>query len=527
MWIDEVSPRRRQPGGSRWASAVAALALAVASGGASTLAVSPTALRAPATAAPATAAPASGAGRPNVVVIVADDLGYGDIGVYGGDIPTPRIDSIARDGVRFTAGYVTAPVCNPSRAGLMSGRYQERWGQEMNEQELPPDGAPRLSLPLTERTLGAAFKARGYATGAIGKWHLGMQPRYHPMDRGFDEFFGMGSGTLYVDRRWPGVHVFENLVRFDNAEPPVDGESEDAERLARRGLFDGREPARLEEYVTDQLAGKAVDFIDRHRGDPFFLYIAFNAPHAPLQTTDRYYQRFPRLTDERKRIHAAMISALDDGVGRVLDEIEEIGGARDTIVVFVSDNGGPVITDVDGRCNAPFVGHKRDLYEGGIRLPFLMRWSQRLAAGVTYEEMVSTLDLFPTLLAAAGEPLTSAGSGGEGAEASLPALDGVDLLPFLTDRRKGSPHGALFWRSGPNGAMRDGRYKLLLAGELVRLYDLDRDPTESRDLSARKRGLVSRMRAAWNAWSDQLSEPRTSRRTAVSRVNGDEIRWHI
>jgi arylsulfatase A-like enzyme len=456
-------------------------------------------------------------GKPNVVVIVADDLGNGDIAVYGGDIPTPRIDSIARDGIRFTDGYVTAPVCNPSRAGLLTGRYQQRWGQEENEQLEPPDGAPRGALPQGERTLGAGMKAAGYATGAIGKWHLGMQPGYHPMDRGFDEFFGMASGTKYIDESWPGVHYLKGLLAFDRSEPKGDGEDESPERLARRGLWRGREPAKLEEYVTDQLAREAVSFIDRHRAEPFFLYVAFNAPHTPLETTDEYYQRFPQFEDERKRIHAAMISALDDGVGSILDRLAEIGAAENTIVVFTSDNGGPEVTDSDGRCNAPFVGHKRNLYDGGVRLPFMMRWPARLAAGGTFSEMVSTLDLFPTLLAAAdAAPVSGA-----------PTLDGTDLLPFLSGERKGAPHDALYWRTGPNGAIRQGRYKLLLAGDLVRLYDLEADPTEGKDLSAKEQAKVSEMRAAWQAWNAQLSPPRMSRRTEVTTINGDSIRWHI
>jgi arylsulfatase A-like enzyme len=456
-------------------------------------------------------------GKPNVVIIVADDLGNGDIAAYGGDVPTPRIDSIARDGIRFTDGYVTAPVCNPSRAGLLSGRYQQRWGQEANEQLEPPDGAPRAALPQAERTLAAAMKAAGYATGAIGKWHLGMEPGYHPMDRGFDEFFGMASGTKYIDESWPGVHYLKGLLAFDRSEPKGDGEDESPERLARRGLWRGREPAKLEEYVTDQLAGEAVAFIDRHREEPFFLYVAFNAPHAPLETTDEYYQRFPQWKDERKRIHAAMISALDDGVGTILDQLAAIGAAEDTIVVFTSDNGGPEVTDSDGRCNAPFVGHKRNLYDGGVRLPYLIRWPARLAAGGTFSEMVSTLDLFPTVLAAAGAPST----GGER------PLDGTDLLPFLTGERKGAPHDALYWRTGPNGAIRQGAYKLLLAGDLVRLYDLDADPKESKDLSAKEPVMVEEMRAKWQKWNAELSTPRMSRRTEVTTINGDSIRWHI
>jgi arylsulfatase A-like enzyme len=484
------------------------------------------ALEGPTAAQPAAAPAAAARVKPNIVLIVADDLGHGDVAAYGADIATPRIDSIAQGGVRFTDGYVTAPVCNPSRAGLMTGRYQQRWGQEENDQEVPPDGAPSASLPQAERTLGAAMKAAGYSTGAIGKWHLGVQPGYHPMDRGFDEFFGMASGTRYIDKSWPGVRYFEGLGAFDRSAPGGDGESEDPARLARRGLWDGREPAKLEEYLTDQLAREAVEFIDRHRSEPFFLYLAFYAPHAPLETTDEYYQRFPQFENERKRIHAAMISALDDGVGSVLDKLAEIGAAENTIVVFVSDNGGPEVTDAAGRCNAPLLGHKRNLYEGGIRLPFMMRWPARLQAGATYSEMVSTLDLFPTLLAAAGAP-ADGGAASAAASGEARALDGVDLLPFLTGQRQGAPHQALYWRSGPNGAIRQGPYKLILAGDLVRLYDLDADAKESRDLSALEPAKVDQLRSAWKAWNAQLSPARTSRRTEVTHHNGDAIRWHI
>ena len=457
--------------------------------------------------------------KPNVVVILADDLGHGDIGAYGGDIPTPRIDSIAQGGVRFTAGYVTAPVCNPSRAGLMSGRYQQRWGQEFNYQTTTPDGAPRNSLPQVERTLGSAMKAQGYATGAIGKWHLGMQPGYHPLDRGFDEFFGMASGTKYVERSWPGIHVYDGLARFDRSQPPGDGESDDPARTARRGLVRGRKDAPLEEYVTDQLAKEAVAFIDRHRSEPFFLYVAFNAPHAPLETTDPYYQRVAQFSDERKRIHAAMIVALDDGVGRILDRLQEIGAAENTIVVFTSDNGGPEVSDADGRCNAPYIGHKRNLYEGGIRLPYMIRWPSRVRAGGTFTEMVSTLDLFPTLLAATGaKPDTD----------SARPLDGVDLLPFISgDGRNGAPHESLYWRSGPNGAVRQGRYKLIVGGGLVRLYDLEKDPKESHDLSAAMADRVAALRKAWDAWNAQLSTERASGRTEETNLNGDVFRWMI
>jgi arylsulfatase A-like enzyme len=474
--------------------------------------------------APVTAAPAIDAGtaRPNLVVIVADDLGYGDVSSYGGDIATPSIDALARGGVRFTDGYVTAPVCNPSRAALMTGRYQQRWGQEENDQTAPPEGSPRMSLPTTQTTLGAAMRERGYRTGAIGKWQLGMQPGYHPMDRGFDEFFGFPSGSKYVDASWPGVHIFSGLGQFDRSEPALD---EDADGVKRRStLFRGREPAVLEKYLTDQLADEAVSFIDRHRADPFFLYLGFYAPHAPLEATDEYYQRFPQFRDERKRIYAAMISALDDGVGRVLAKLREAGVDERTLVVFVSDNGAAEYIDADGRRNAPFTGHKRNLYEGGIRLPFILRWPQRIAGGQTYSQPVSTLDLMPTLLAAAGPPAT---------QAQTHALDGVDLVPFLAGERKGAPHEALFWRTGGNAAVRQDDWKLLVARdektgkEIVRLYDVSRDPGETKDLSAKKPSLVAELRALWTKWNAPMSDPRQSARTVVTEHEGDSIRWQI
>ena len=214
-----------------------------------------------------------------------------------------------------------------------------------------------------------------------------------------------------------------------------------------------------------------------------------------------------------------MIVALDDGVGRILDRLEEIGVADNTVVVFTSDNGGPEVTDADGRCNAPYVGHKRNLYEGGIRLPFMIRWPARVRAGGTFTEMVSTLDLFPTLLAAAGAK----------PDADTPrSLDGVDLLPFLaSDGKKGAPHESLFWRSGANGAVRQGRYKLVFGGGLARLYDLERDPKEASDLSAKMPERAAALREAWDAWNAQLSTARASARIEETTVNGDVFRWGI
>ncbi len=342
------------------------------------------------------------ADRPNVVVIVADDMGYGDVGVHGcRDIPTPHIDSIAKAGVRCTAGYVSAPQCSPTRAGLLTGRYQQRFGHESN------GAIPGSALPLTETTLAARLKAAGYATGLVGKWHLGDDADHHPLERGFGEFFGfLGGANPYLPQGRSGV----------------------VPRILR-----GREDAREEGYLTDAFAREAVSFVDRHKDGPFFLYLAFNAPHGPLQASVTYLKRFESIKDEKRRTYAAMVSALDDAVGAVMAKLHAAGLDERTLVVFLSDNGGP--TDVNGSSNAPLRGVKGETREGGIRVPFLLRWPGRLPAGAIYDRPVIQLDLHPTALAAAGAPVP--------ADATP---DGVDLLPYLTGSKSGDPHELLYWR---------------------------------------------------------------------------------
>ncbi len=437
---------------------------------------------------------------PNVVLLFADDLGYGSVSCNGGSIPTPNIDALAAGGVRFTDGYMTAPVCNPSRAGLLTGRYQQRWGKELNSQTEPPIGAPgRGTLPRSQKTIGAALKAQGYATGAIGKWHMGVSDGHHPLDRGFDYFFGMASGTSYINHDWPGVHHTMDTKKDD------------------RGLMRGRAPAPLEEYLTDQLTREGIAFIKRHRDEPFFLYLAHYAPHTPLQVTDKYYQRFPQIKSEPERIYAAMISALDDGIGAVMDTLDKEGLLENTLVIFTSDNGAAQYSDFDGSRNHPLTGHKRNLYEGGIRIPFAVQWRGVLPAGKVYEKPISSLDIFPTVLAAAGV------AGADGHD-----LDGRNLLPYLKGENNGDPHEYLFWRSGPNAVVRKGKWKLLMAGEdLTRLYDLDNDLSETKDLSAKVPELVAEMKKAFAKWNEHMAAPRASSRTVDTNYNGDTIKWHI
>lgn len=248
--------------------------------------------------------------RPNIILILADDLGYADIGVHGcRDIPTPHVDSIAQSGIRCTNGYVSAPQCGPTRAGLLTGRYQQRFGHEYNS---APENA---NLVLTETTLAERLKQAGYVTGMVGKWHLGTDEDYHPLSRGFDEFFGfVGGANPY-------------LPRGNNGTVP---------RILR-----GRMEAREKDYLTDAFGREAVAFIDRHQDKPFFLYLPFNAPHGPLEATEKYLSRFEDIEDEKRRTYAAMVSAMDDAIGAVLDKLRSAGLEENTLVAFISDNGGP------------------------------------------------------------------------------------------------------------------------------------------------------------------------------------------
>ncbi|MCP5113373.1 MAG: sulfatase-like hydrolase/transferase [bacterium] len=444
--------------------------------------------------------------RPNVVILFADDLGYGSVSWYGSDIPTPHIDSIAENGIGFTSGYMTAPVCNPSRPGLMAGRYQQRWGKELNSQTVGPIGAPKKMLPVSEMALGTAMKRLGYSTAAIGKWQLGMDQGHHPLDRGFDFFVGMPSGLYFVHPSWPNARI-----------APGHRDLRDGDGGRARALFRGRERIPHDEYLTDRLGREGVAFIERHAGEPLFLYLAFHAPHGPIQTIDKYYQRFPQFDNETLRIYAAMISAVDDWVGAVLAKLREHGLEEKTLVIFTSDNGAQKTSDVDGKRNAPLIGHKRNLYEGGIRVPYVMQWKGRLEGGRRFDQPVSSLDVFPTALAAAGVK-----------DLSPYRVDGVNLLPFLEGKKQGAPHEYLFWRSGPNAAVRKGPWKLLLSGTgLTRLYNVDENPEESKDLLLKHPRLVDDLKSAFKRWSKDKAKPREGARKIKTKLNGDVIEWHI
>lgn len=429
------------------------------------------------------AAPALAQVRPpNIVVIVADDMGYADVGFQGSkDIPTPNLDALAAGGIRFSDAYVSGPYCGPTRAGLLTGRYPQRFGHEFN---IGITAAHRdAGLPLEERTLADHLKAAGYRTALIGKWHLGMAPQYFPTRRGFDEFFGFLAGA----------HSYVALGSENNP------------------IYDGTERATSTTYLTDTLASRAVEFIARNRSRPFFLYLAFNAVHAPLQAPEKYVARFAHVANGRRRTYAAMLSAMDDGIGRTVAALHDNGLEENTLVFFFSDNGGPLgPPGGNGSRNDPLRGQKAQTFEGGIRVPFVIRWKGRLPAGRTYSRPIIQLDVLPTALAAAGI-------------AARPEwkLDGVNLLPFLTGSANGAPHASLFWRLGGNLAVRSGDWKLVKSYQGgasddpakstldgAQLFNLASDIGEQHDLASARPDKVRELRAAWLHWAEEIARPR-------------------
>ena len=407
--------------------------------------------------------------HPNVLLIVADDLGYGDLEFQGGsDIPTPNLNGLARTGTRCTNSYVSCPVCSPTRAGLLTGRYQQRFGHEFNPGPQQDESREVFGLPTTEITLANQLKRAGYKTGIVGKWHLGFSYRFLPAQRGFDESFGfLGGAHTYL--------------------PAPEGK--------KSGIFRNSEEVRETEYLTDAFAREGASFIERNAPKPFFLYLAFNAVHAPLDTRPDKREQFKHITDTKRRSYAAMLSALDDAVGRVLGQLDKSGVSQNTLVFFISDNGGP--TGANASLNTPLNGVKATVWEGGIRVPFVVRWPDRIAADKTYDQPVIALDIFATASAAVGVELPKDR-----------AIDGVNLLPFLTGEVLTAPHEALYWRFGPQHAIRKGQYKLLtLRNGEEHLFDLAQDIGEKHDLLAERTEVATQLRKDFANWDSQLVKP--------------------
>ena len=450
---------------------------------------------------------------PNVVVIFADDLGYCDSELYSGcnRVPTPNMKQLADEGALFTAGYVTSPVCAPSRAGLLTGRCQQRFGFEFLP-EVAPQGIG--GLPVGEATLADGLKQAGYTTGMIGKWHLGHEDKFHPVNRGFDEFFGMVTwGSDYID---PTREDVRYIRRVESRIKTLDESGEQV--WTGRGpdtITRGKEPVDEQAYLTEAFTREAVTFIDKHKGKPFFLYVPYTAVHGPNQVTQKYYDRFPHIEDEETRIKAGMISALDDGIGGIMKALKDNGLDENTLVAFLSDNGAGVVPSAS---NAPLRLGKHTLFEGGVRVPFTMKWPKRIPAGVTFDHPVSALDLFPTAMAAAG--------------AALPKdnrLEGVDLVPYLNGTNGDRPHETLCWRNGPNWAIRDGDWKLIYAAKRYWLYDLSEDIGEITNLATKHPEIVKRLTAKYEQWNSKNIEPlwppRGAKTMSSVSVDGVPIAW--
>ena len=434
--------------------------------------------------------------RPNIVMIVGDDMGYADIGVHGSrDIPTPNIDALARSGIRFTDGYVTGPHCSPTRAGLLTGRYQQRFGHEIN---MGGNAGADGGLPTTETTMADRLKAAGYRTALFGKWHLCSGDRFHPLSRGFDEFYGFLGGE----------HSY-----FESS--PTD----------KNPLYQDHSPVEASGYLTDVLTDRAVAFITREKSRPFFLYLAYNAVHTPMHAPEKYLARFKGIADEQRRTYAAMMSAMDDGIGRTVAALRAEGLEENTLIFFFSDNGGPTMagTTINGATNTPLRGSKRQTWEGGIRVPFMIRWKGTLAEGKIDSRPVVQLDVLPTALAAAGvEPSANW------------KLDGVNLLPYLTGTQQGSPHQALYWRLFGHMAIRKGPWKLVkttegpvLAADTTnpdlsgaQLFNLAEDIGEQHDHAATHAEKVRELADDWLRWSKEMAKPLWGPGTAGGRGPG-------
>lgn len=420
--------------------------------------------------------------KPNIIIILADDLGYADIGFNGcKDIPTPNIDRIATNGVKFTNGYVCFPVCGPSRAGLLTGRYPQRFGYERNPQYRPND--PNMGLPKEETTLAESLKQVGYISGIIGKWHLGADISNHPLNRGFNEFFGhLGGGHKYL----PEDLIIKDSYAVDNEES----------KSYTTWIMSNHKPVQTKKYLTDEFSDEAVHFIEIHQEKPFFLYLSYNAPHTPLQATQKYLDRFPNIVDKKRKTYAAMVSAVDDGVGKVLDKLESLHLDKNTLVYFLSDNGGPEKSN--GSDNGLLREGKSSIYEGGYRVPFALQWKGTIKPGI-YDNPVSSLDIFATISALTKTPTKK----------DRP-LDGVDIIPFITGKNKALPHEMIYLRKFDQNAysVRYKDLKLVLKKDGVpQLYNLKEDIGEQNNIAKQYPEEVKRLDAIRKEWDSQLMPP--------------------
>ncbi len=408
--------------------------------------------------------------QPNFIIILADDLGFADLSMNGSlQIKTPNIDALAANGVNFTQGYVSSPVCSPSRTGILTGKNQVEFGYDNNLPQKTVKGVdPNYEgLALDQPTIAERLKKLGYTTGLIGKWHLGYQPQFHPTKRGFDEFWGYTAG---------GHDYFRSETDGNGYLAPLESNYKTPQKIG---------------YLTDDKGDECVRFIDRHKGQSFFLFASFNAPHTPMQATEEDLKLYAHIKNEKRRTYAAMINRLDVNVGRIMNELERQGLRENTLVVFLSDNGDPV--DTNASINAPYRGQKGILLEGGIHVPYIMHWPAGLDAGMVYNEPVSSLDIAATFFELAGG-ITNASE-----------FTGVNLLPFITARKKAIPHHDLKWKFTISRAIRRGEWKLIsVPDRMPMLYHLSSDTSELKDVSLDNPAKTQELLKSLGAWDVQL-----------------------
>ena len=411
--------------------------------------------------------------QPNFILIVADDLGFADVGFNGStQINTPYIDQLAKTGVRFTEGYVSSPVCSPSRAGLLTGVNQVAFGHDNNIGGNQPGFDPQfLGLPLSQLTLADRLKSLGYATGLVGKWHLGQEAHFHPLKRGFDEFWGYTGG---------GHDYFTSSPNGKGYKAPIECNYKTPDPII---------------YITDDKGDECVDFIERHKDHPFFLFASFNAPHTPMQAIQEDLELFSHIKDPKRRTYAAMVHRLDVNVGKIVEALERYKLRENTLIVFISDNGGP--TNSNASLNAPYNGQKGILLEGGIHVPFVMSWPNTLPVGKVYKHPVTSLDIAPTFVELGGEDPDQDDD-----------FDGVNLLPYVLGEKEGRPHQELKWRFTISAAIRTGEWKLIrLPDRLPLLYHLPSDTSELKDVSIKHLAKTEELLKKLGDWDVELPHP--------------------
>lgn len=438
--------------------------------------------------------PGGAAGSPSVIIIMADDLGYADVGFQGcRDISTPHIDQLAADGARFSQGYVTGCMCGPSRAGLITGRIQSTFGYYRNANHVLN---PKQGLPAGMKTVAHFILEQGYVTGGVGKWHMGTAPHQHPDAMGYADWCGfLGGGLMYFPLNHPSYNG-----RYLNKTRPWGGR--DMHHTLPM-LHNGKQ-VQWNQYLTRELTDAGIRFIEKNREQPFFLFVSYNAPHeyleAPAETIAKYppesMTKVPGVPEKSRSIYAAMVDEMDQGIGRLLATLDKLDLAENTVVWFLSDHGGLMRTSD----NRPLRGAKGNAYEGGLRVPFVVRWPEKVKPGTVLDHPVTSLDIGATSLALAGGNVKEAG------------LHGNDITSYMTGQSTDAPHDVLYWHTGGSprdisGVLRQGDYKMLAQRGRIQLFNIKEDPTESTDLAEAEPRRAERMLAQWKRWNESNQPP--------------------